>query len=216
MSTHPNSLLCWITDYIYAPYVTLGRLFGITPAHHIIMANIFVGQNQDPARDKWEKYDLKPIDYFYPERDLFPDPLISEETMNKLADTFEDKVRVSREDYESLKKVLGEDTGFLSEANAVDYSLFLVRFPAESQPGVVGRASNPWRVGVRSVDGKWRYRVAVLDFFWAKHTLRAQAMTGMVQMFNVIGRMGPMTITTTAREYRENFLAMVDALMEVC
>lgn len=179
------------------------------------MANIFVGRNQDPARDKWEKYDLKPIDYFYPERDLFPDPLVSKETMKKLADKLEDKVRVSREDYEYLKRILEEDTEFLLVANAVDYSLFLVRFPAESRPGVVGRESNPWRVGVRSVDGKWRYRVAVLDFFWAKHTLRAQAMTGVVQTFNVIGRMGPMTITTTAEEYREKFLAMVDALMEV-
>lgn len=215
MSSHPDSLLCWITDYIYAPYVTLGRLCRVTPAHHIIMANIFEGRNQDPARDKWEKYDLKPIDYFYPERDLFPDPLVSEETMKKLADKLEDKIRVSRVDYGYLKRVLKQDAEFLLEANAVDYSLFLVRFPAESRPGVVGRESNPWRVGVRSVDGKWRYRVVVLDFFWAKHTLPAQAMTGVVQTFNVIGRMGPMTITTTAEEYREKFLAMVDALMEV-
>ena len=40
-------------------------------------------------------------------------------------------------------------------------------------------------------------------------------MTGMVQMFNVIGHKGPMTITTTAEEYRAKFLTMVDAMMEI-
>lgn len=179
------------------------------------MANTLVGRDQDPSKQSWEKYDLKPIDYFYPERDLFPDPFVSQETMEKLADKFEDKVRVSRDDYSALKRVLEQDTEFLSAANAVDYSLFLVRFPADSRPRGVGKESSRWRAGVPSVDGRWRYRVAVLDFFWAKHTLRAQAMTGAVQMFNVIGHMGPMTITTTAGEYRENFLAMVDELMEV-
>lgn len=55
----------------------------------------------------------------------------------------------------------------------------------------------------------------MLDFFWAKHKLHAQAMTGVVQTFNVVGRQGPMTITTTADEYRHNFLSMVDAMMEI-
>lgn len=215
MLTHPDSLLVWITDYIYAPYLTLGRLCNVTPAHHIIMANTFSGRDKDPARHEWEKYDLKPVEYFYPERDLFPDPLVSKETMHKLADRLDDKVRITRGDYDNLRRVLEADTEFLSLSNAVDYSLLLVRFPATSEPGVVGR-ENRWRVGVRSVDGKWKYRGVVLDFFWAKHTLHAQAMTGVVQMFNVIGHKGPMTITTTATEYREKFLAMVDSLVEVC
>jgi hypothetical protein len=216
MRMHPDSLLVWITDYIYAPYLTLGRLCKITPAHHIIMANTFSGRGEDGdvARQEWEKYDLKPIQYFYPERDLFPDPLVSKETVDKLADTLEDKVRISAGDYELLRGGLESDTEFLRESNAVDYSLFLVRFPASSHPGVIGRG-NRWRVGVPSTDGKWKYRTVVLDFFWAKHTLHAQAMTGVVQMFNVIGHKGPMTITTTAAEYREKFLEMVDALVEV-
>lgn len=178
------------------------------------MASTFVGRDQDPLKAKWEKYDLKPIDYFYPERDLFPDPLASNETINKLADKLEDKVRISHGDYKDLMAVLEADTEFLCSANAVDYSLFLVRFPAESQPGTVGR-DNKWRAGVPSVDRKWKYRLVVLDFFWAKHMFRAQAMTGMVQMFNVIGHKGPMTITTTAEEYRAKFLTMVDAMMEI-
>lgn len=214
MRNHPDSCLIWITDYVYAPYITLGRLFGTSPAHHIIMTNTFSGRDGDPARDEWEKYDLKPIDYFYPERDLVPDPLVSEDTMNRLADKLDDKIRISRNDYEGLKATLEADTRFLCDANAVDYSLLLVRFPASSQPGAVGRLS-PWRVGVPSVDGKWKYRLVLLDFFWAKHRLHAQAMTGVVQTFNAVGHKGPMTITTTADEYREKFLEMVDSLIEV-
>lgn len=214
MRTHPDSLLVWITDYIYAPYLTLGRLCKVTPAHHVVMVNTFSGLDQNQARQKWEKYDLKPIDYFYPERDLFPAPLVSKDTMNKLVDTLEDRVRISAGDYEDLKRVLEADTEFLRSNNAVDYSLFLVRFPADSEPWTFGRR-NRWRVGVPSTDGIWKYRAVVLDFFWAKHKLHAQAMTGVVQVFNVIGHKGPMTITTTAAEYREKFLAMVDALVEV-
>ena len=178
------------------------------------MTNTFSGRDEDVDHDKWEKYDLKPIDYFYPERDLVPDPLVSEETLNRLADKLEDKIRIRAVDYEGLKAVLDADTRFLCDANAVDYSLLLVRFPASSVPGTGGRPS-PWRVGVSSVDGKWKYRLVLLDFFWAKHRLRAQAMTGVVQTFNVVGRQGPMTITTTSEEYREKFLEMVDSLIEV-
>lgn len=214
MRTNPDSLLVWITDYVFAPYITLGSLLRITPAHHIIMENVLCGKNDDPAKEQSETYDLKPVDYFYPERDLVPDPLVNEKTMERLGDRFEDKIRLSAEDYEDLMVTVRSDTEFLQEANAVDYSLFLVRFPASSRPGVVGR-KNRWRVGVSSADGKWRYHAVLLDFFWARHKLHAQAMTGMVQMFNMIGRQGPMTITTTADEYRQKFLEMVEAILEV-
>ncbi|GKZ30657.1 hypothetical protein AbraIFM66950_009855 [Aspergillus brasiliensis] len=214
MSAHHDSLLVWITDYVYAPYRTLGSLIGSTPAHHIIMDNILFGKAEDPHTDQWEKYDLKPIDYFYPERDLVPDPLVSEDTLRKIADQFDDKIRLTQEQYESLKQVLEADTDFLRSSNAVDYSLFFVRFPASSQPEVVGRHT-PWRIGLESADGKWKYRAVLLDFFWARHKLHAQAMTGVIQTFNVIGRQGPMTITTTADEYRQKFLAMVDSMVEV-
>ncbi|KAJ9302020.1 hypothetical protein DTO271G3_886 [Paecilomyces variotii] len=213
MSSHPDSLLVRITDFLISPYPTLGALLGISPAYHVIMENVLCGKNQDSAKDKWETYDLKPTDYFYPERDLFPQ-LTSEETMSKLVDTFEDKIRITRAQYEDLKNTVDQDTRFLQSANVVDYSLFLVRFPASSEPPVVGRRSQ-WRVGVPSADGKWKYRAVLLDFFWAKHKLRAQAMTGVVQTFNVVGRKGPMTITTTAEEYQQKFMAMVDGLVQL-
>lgn len=214
MRNHPESLLVWITDYIYAPYTSIGSILRTSPAHHIIMDNMLYGKEELPDGDKWETYDLKPIDYFYPERDLVPDPLVSEDTLERLADKFEDKVRLSRKNYEAVKRMLETDTAFLASANIVDYSLFLVRFPASLKPGSLGRKTQ-WRVGVTSSDGIWKYRAVVLDFFWAKHKLHAQAMTGAVEAFNVIGRQGPMSITTTADEYREKFLTMADEMMEV-
>jgi hypothetical protein len=214
MRTHPESLLVWITDYLYAPYRSIGSILRTSPGHHIIMENVLYGKAEDPNVEKWETYDLKPIDYFYPERDLVPDPLVSKDTLSRLADKFEDKIRLTRKNYEAVKRTLETDTAFLASADVVDYSLFLVRFPASSSPDNVGRKTQ-WRMGVTSADGKWKYRAVVLDFFWAKHTLHAQAMTGAVQAFNVIGRQGPMSITTTAKEYREKFLTMVDEMMEV-
>ncbi|KAJ5316557.1 hypothetical protein PENANT_c019G08546 [Penicillium antarcticum] len=214
MSQHPDSLLVWITDYIIAPYVTLGTIFGFTPARHIIMENALCGKDEDPAAEGWETYDLKPIDYFFPERDLLPEALVSEETLSKLADTFSDKLHLWRADYEKFWESIQDDTKFLEEANAVDYSLFLVRIPASSEPTVRGRAS-PWRIGLSSADGRWKYRAAVLDFFYARHKLQAQALSGVVQTFNVIGRQGPMTITTTASEYRAKFLAMIAGFITV-
>ncbi|KAL4785419.1 hypothetical protein BJX76DRAFT_324610 [Aspergillus varians] len=214
MRAHPESLLVWITDYIHAPYTSIGSILHTSPAHHIIMDNMLYGKEKDAHAEQWETYDLKPIDYFYPERDLVPGPLVSEGTLERLADKFEDKVRLTRKNYEAVKRMLETDTAFLASANIVDYSLFLVRLPASSKPGTLGRKTQ-WRAGVTSADGKWKYRASILDFFWAKHTLHAQAMTGAVQAFNVIGRQGPMSITTTAEEYREKFLTMVDEMMEV-
>ncbi|KAL2820884.1 hypothetical protein BDW59DRAFT_150458 [Aspergillus cavernicola] len=214
MRNHPESLLVWITDYVYAPYHSIGSILRTSPAHHIIMENVLYGKEDDPDAGSWETYDLKPIDYFYPERDLVPGPLVSEHTLSRLADKFEDKIRLTRKIYEAVKRTLETDTAFLASANIVDYSLFLIRFPASSKPDTIGRRTQ-WRVGVTSADGKWKYRAVVLDFFWAKHTLHAQAMTGAVQAFNVLGRQGPMSITTTAEEYREKFLVMVDEMMEV-
>ncbi|KAJ5142339.1 hypothetical protein N7526_003334 [Penicillium atrosanguineum] len=208
MREHPDSVLVWITDYLLSPYVTLGTLCGCTPAHHIIMENILCGQADDPAGNRWETYDLKPINYFYPERDIIPEPLVSEDTLSKLADTFNDKLHLWQEDYNTFWEAIQADTKFLQEANAVDYSLFLVRIPSSSSPEVLGE-------GESMEDGEWKYRAVILDFFWAKHKLHAQAMTGVVQTFNIVGRQGPMSITTTANEYRQNFLSMVKEMIQV-
>jgi hypothetical protein len=215
MALHPASLLVRITDFLCSPYVTLGSLLSFAPACHIVMENVLYGKDVDERGDKWETYDLKPVSYFYPERDIAGGHLASDSVKERLLDTFEDKVRVSEAHRIQLLETLQEDSKLLESCNAVDYSLFLVRYPAESKhvPTLIARAS-PWRSGVPSTDGKWMYRGVVLDFFWAKHKLQAQAMTGLIKSYNFFARQGPMSITTNAKEYRTRFLQMVEGLME--
>jgi hypothetical protein len=215
MRNHPDSLLIRITDFLGSRYLALGTIFRVTPSHHVIMENVLCDRQKGRAEDKWETYDLKPVDFFYPERDLVPDQLTGEGTMRKLFDTFDDKMRLTKDQYEDLKRTIEDDTAFLQSVNAIDYSLFLVRYPAHLQPGNTTERTSQWREGVPSTDGKWKYRAVLLDFFWAKHKLQAQAMTGVVQTFNVVGRQGPMSITTTAEEYRRKFLEMIDEMVEL-
>lgn len=215
MQENRDSLLVRITDFLRSQHPAIGTILKCTPSHHVIMENILHDRPRDPNSDRWETYDLKPVSYFYPERDLLPNQLTPKDATSKLFDIFKDKIRITKDQHRELRRTIESDLAFLQSMNAVDYSLFLVRYPADgTPPKSVGRG-NSWRQGVLSADGQWRYRLVLLDFFWAKHKLQAQAMTGMIQTFNVIGRQGPMSITTTAEEYREKFMRMVDSIIEL-
>ncbi|KAH3910393.1 hypothetical protein HBH56_151070 [Parastagonospora nodorum] len=221
MELNEDSLLVRITDLLYSPTATLGSALGAAPSHHIIMENILYGKTACTKhhQEQWETYDLKPNDYFYPERDVAGGRLASESVKERLIDDFPDKVRVTIDQKEELIAQLSRDSKILQNANAVDYSLFLVRYPADLDdvPTPPGRGSS-WRSGVVSLDGKWVYRAIVLDFFWAKDALQAQTLTGLVKLFNALkwGKdHGPMSITTTSDEYRQRFLGMVDDMVEV-
>ncbi|KAF2017363.1 SAICAR synthase-like protein [Aaosphaeria arxii CBS 175.79] len=225
MELNETSLLVRITDLLYTPQTTLGAILGAAPSHHIVMENILYGKSSCGKDDqkKWETYDLKPNDYFFPERDVMGGRLAPESVKERLIDEFPDKVRVSVDEKEELIAQLSRDTKILQDANAVDYSLFLVRYPASMThadggdvPVPAGRQSS-WRNGVQSQD-KWVYRAVLLDFFWAKDALQAKTLTGLVKAFNFlkVGKdHGPMSITTTSDEYRQRFLKMVDAIVEV-
>ncbi|EKG18035.1 Phosphatidylinositol-4-phosphate 5-kinase core [Macrophomina phaseolina MS6] len=214
MHAYPNSLLVRITDFLEAIAPSLGgSLLGTAPAHHVVMENVLFGKDADAG---WETYDLKPASYFYPERDIAGGRLAPESVKERLVDKFPDKVRVTPAQRDELLAALGADTELLRRANAVDYSLFLVRYPAQPEreiPAVKARTS-AWREGVRSVDGRWVYRAVVLDFFWAKHKTQPQLMTKLVKSFNFFARKGPMSITTSPDEYRSRFLKMVKGYVE--
>lgn len=201
----------------------------------------------DASGPGWETYDLKPRDYFFPERDIADGMLVPDSVMNKLIDEFPGTVRVTHEAKAQLLELLEVDTNLLAEKSAVDYSLFLVRFPGPnskqrnpshhhhhqnpqpSQPQQhqnddggggnvasvpsVPSLSHPWRTGINDINGEWTYRVVVLDFFWAKSTLRAKTMTRLVNAFNLLAKKGPMSITADPVEYRQRFLKMVDAIV---
>ena len=215
MRGHRSSLLVRITDFLWTPYTSLGGLLGFAPTHHIVMENIMYGKDLDTQGDKWETYDLKPTSFFYPERDILEGALTSQATKDKLVDDFDDKIRITEAQFNDLLSVLEADTAFLEKHNAVDYSLFLVRFPASANIEYLDQKKTIWGEGIESTDKQWKYRVVLLDFFWAKHKLQAKAMTGLINSYNVIGRHGPMSITTTPKDYRDRFLKMVRGFIEV-
>jgi hypothetical protein len=223
MATSPSSLLVRITDLLHAPLSAIGIALGTAPSHHIVMENILYGKSACSAQRQkdWETFDLKPSDYFFPERDIAGGHLAPESVKERLIDTFPDKVRVGVDEKEALVYALTQDTKILADANAVDYSLFLVRYPfvpdAETIPHPPGLAS-AWRKGVVSSDQKWVYRAVLLDFFWARDALQAKTLVGLVNGWNFLQKgkgNGPMSITTSVGEYRERFLKMVDGIVEV-
>ncbi|KAF2850978.1 SAICAR synthase-like protein [Plenodomus tracheiphilus IPT5] len=226
IKSNNDSLLVRITDFLYSRTPTIGAAVGAAPSHHIIMENILYGKSScsKNQQKQWETYDLKPNSYFYPERDVAGGRLAPESVKERLIDEFDDKIRVTIDQKEELITQLTRDSQILQASNAVDYSLFLVRYPADLRPSEndsiptpPGRGSS-WRNGIVSRDGKWVYRAVVLDFFWAKDALQAQTLTGLVKLFNMLkfGKdHGPMSITTTSEEYRQRFLGMVDDMVEV-
>ncbi|EMC94624.1 hypothetical protein BAUCODRAFT_58045, partial [Baudoinia panamericana UAMH 10762] len=228
MQRTETSLLVRITDFLQPVSHTIGTALGTAPSHQLVMENILYGQDKHDEQDhegkqKWESWDLKPMSYFYPERDVAGGALTSDETKSKLADEFHDKLVLSLDDAEDFKAQLEKDTKLLADCNAVDYSLFLVRIPIEATEGGAAPPPEPpfappsppsWRTGVSSADGNYAYRAAVLDFFWAKHKTQALAMTGLINAYNAVDRQGPMSITTDAPEYRQRFLAMCNEFVE--
>ncbi|KAM0273574.1 hypothetical protein ACHAQH_008237 [Verticillium albo-atrum] len=222
MRSHPHSLLVRIADMVYSFHPTLGGIIGTAPTHHIIMENLLYGK-QESGEDwhamKWETYDLKPSDYFFPERDIADGNLAPQSVKDKLIDEFPDRVKVSAQSKKELLDILAADTQLLADNNAIDYSLFLVRYPGpnttDPQPEVakVKSDAEPWRTGMTDATGLWTYRVVVLDFFWARHKFHAQAMTGLVKLFNKVAHKGPMSITANPTEYRQRFLNMVDGIV---
>ncbi|QIX00762.1 hypothetical protein AMS68_006279 [Peltaster fructicola] len=229
MKKNQGSLLVRIMDFLETSQSTVGTTIGLAPSHHIIMENIRYGEGKGDDEQKWESYDLKPLSYFYPERDVAGGAFASKDAMDKLADEFNEKLILSLDEAEDLKAQLEKDTALLARCNAVDYSLYLVRIPAAvasdksssdapippAEPPFVPPGPPSWRTGMKSADGKWVYRAAVLDFFWAKHKLTAKIMTGLINTYNLVDKQGPMSITTNASEYRERFLKMCKEMLEV-
>jgi Phosphatidylinositol-4-phosphate 5-Kinase len=236
MSKHPRSLLIRITDFLGWQRYSLGGLLKLVPTYQIVMENLLVGQDEASASggDEWATWDLKPADYFFPERDIAGGRLTSEATKSKLADKFEDKITLTQSEADQFLSLLERDTELLANSKAVDYSLFLVRIPLSSpqnpfadeagfdnapEPPTYPPFAPPdpptWRTGIKSSDGKYVYRAAVLDFFWAKHKTHAKLMTLLINAWNLIDRQGHMSITTTPDEYRERFLGMCKSFLEI-
>ncbi|KAH8818681.1 hypothetical protein DL96DRAFT_1470881 [Flagelloscypha sp. PMI_526] len=240
MATHPKSLLVRIVDFLACPYPCIGSILSLAPTHHIVMENLLVGEQEaeQAGGKEWRTWDLKPHSYFYPERDIAGGLLATEATKSKLADKFDDEIPLKRVEATAFWGQLEEDTLLLQHHNAVDYSLFLVRIPLSETGEAIDPFSDPteqweeadlpptrppftppqppsWRTGFPTADHKYVFRATVLDFFWAKHTLHAKTLTGLVRFWNVFASKGHMSITTTPEEYRQRFLKMCREIIRV-
>ncbi|PNS14586.1 hypothetical protein CAC42_2643 [Sphaceloma murrayae] len=229
MTKYQDSALIRICDLLAASQHAIGITLGLAPSHHIVMENILHGQadHKQETDPEWQSFDLKPQSYFFPERDIADGRLTSEATKSRLADDFPDKIILDEHQSADFLGILERDTKLLQDCNAVDYSLFLVRIKIKDRdpfedPAIVpaGAPFTPpappsWRTGIVSPDGKHVFRAAILDFFWAKHKMQPKLMTGLIKAWNLIDRQGPMSITTTAEEYRTRFLSMVKELIEI-
>lgn len=236
MKHNTASLLIRITDFLGWRSLALGGILQLVPTHHIVMENLLIGRDEakESGGGHWESWDLKPTSYFFPERDIAGGSLTSEATKSKLADRFDGKLVLTKEESERFIRQLEQDTTLLAENLAVDYSLFLVRIPlsepqnpftddanvdnapqAPEYPPFAPPMPPSWRTGVRSSDGKYVYRAAVLDFFWAKHKIQPKLFTLLIKVWNLVDKQGPMSITTKPDEYRERFLKMCREMVEV-
>lgn len=231
LSTHPHSLLCRIYALLSSTGPALGLALGTAPGDHVVMSNLLYNPAHPSSNlsnpssgshdTKWETFDLKPTSYFFPERDVAGGMLASEATKSRLADHYEGKILLSRKQARNFVQTLEEDTRVLAEGNAVDYSLFLVRREVApmnedpfADPPNADHADSDWQAGVTSADGKYMFRAAVLDFFWAKHKTQPRVLSFLVKTYNLAMNHGEMSITTTAEEYRERFLGMCRDLVE--
>lgn len=214
MELYADSLLVRMTDFLGWRRRSLGGLLGFAPTYHLVMENLLHGLEGQPEK---ETFDLKPNSYFFPERDIAGGRLSSEATKSKLADHFDDKVVLTRGQADEFFDMLEKDTELLEKHNAVDYSLMLVRVPKDTH--ILGQDpfKDPpnWRTGIPSQDDKYLFRAVILDFFWAKHKTYPMIMTALIKVWNALTRSGPMSITTTAPEYRSRFLAMCREIVKV-
>ena len=118
--SHPESEIVHMTDALFNFAPRLGRILRTSPSNFLIMENSREGEG-------WEDYDLKPTNYFYPERDFLGGKLTSQEHKERLHDIFEGHIDLHAKEYEKLMKSLEEDAQFLSDMEAIDYSLFVIR-----------------------------------------------------------------------------------------
>ena len=203
------TLLCQITDVLASFDHRLGDWLGISPSHYVVMANVLEGLDKARGCRKW---DLKPLCFFEPTRDLVPDPVKTEQARSGLADELDDKLVLTRREKGLLMQQIERDTAFLQDMKTIDYSLLLGRYPVdmfhpprqgsgERDPMALpaGGATDFVR-GVRSADGKWVYKMALLDFFWNIEQL-------MPRIMKAAGKLLPeQSITTEPERYRKEFL----------
>lgn len=199
-----DTLLSGITDVLYSFDYRLGGSLGISPSHFIVMRNNLTRLDKELGCKKW---DLKPPGFFEPTRDLVPDIIKPDAAKSGLADEMDEEIILARKRKADLMSLLERDTEFLMRKEIIDYSLLLGRYPVD----MFGEVPQPesFLTGVRSGDGKWIYKMCILDFLWNVKQLHPK-------IIQAAGTALPeQTITTQPHRYRNEFLMMMDGYIKV-
>ena len=185
---------------MYSFNFRLGEALGISPGHYLVMRNIL-------ERPGYEKWDLKPSGFFEPTRDLVPDDMKSGQAKSGLADELPEDMRITlaAKDREIVLERLRKDTNWLCEMATIDYNLLLGRWKAEEYGDEEEGQEGEWR----SPDGRWVYRMALVDYLWNVEQLRPKIM-------QTAGMLLPeQTVTTEPERYRDEFMKMMEEYVKV-
>ncbi|KAK8113794.1 hypothetical protein PG999_005863 [Apiospora kogelbergensis] len=203
MRANPGSLLVRITDFLECARGSLGTLFGLAPSHHIVMENILYGQDDKKASSSTPGF--SPVDG---DDAAEGEPKKKWESWDLKPSSYffpERDIAGGKLTSEATKSKLADE---------FEGKLYLTLDQAEDFKAQLQKDTN-WCTGIASSNGKEVYRAAVLDFFWAKHTVHAKAMTGLINTYNLVDEQGPMSVTAEADEYRQRFMKMCLDMIEV-
>jgi hypothetical protein len=195
MTVNQDSLLCRITDALFNFDLRFWNLLRLgTASHFLVMQNMLAGFDEEKGCQQW---DLKPRDYL--RADLLV-PLSGEESERLLFK--KGGLKLTQTQCDNLMSVLSRDTMFLAERKVVDYSLLIGRYPLEM--GVQLEEPSNFRGGVISADGKYVYRIGIIDFFFSHKT----APSIVQNAGDIIPGDLEFTFTDAPQSYRKNFLEM--------
>lgn len=108
------------------------------------------------------------------------------------------------------RHLVEHDTAFLAKMETIDYSMLLGRYPIEMfhdkpdpskhRDPLVLPKKDDFVQGVISADGKWVYKMCILDFLWNVQQLHPK-------IIKAAGAPFPeQTVTTEPYRYRQEFL----------
>ncbi|KAF9014201.1 phosphatidylinositol-4-phosphate 5-kinase-domain-containing protein [Cyathus striatus] len=151
----------------YTMYMSQFAYSLLTPITDESEAREASGSSQSKHRREWN---LKPPHFFESTRDLVPDTLKTSAAKSGLADVHiptKDRPVVTEQKKSELLSVLRDDAQFLSNLHVVDYSILLGRWKRSEFPYDLGNQQR-WCDGVLSRDGRWVYKISVMDFLWSQ------------------------------------------------
>ncbi len=202
MLAHKDTMLTRITDALFNFDLRFWNWLRLgTASHFLVMQNMLDGFDEEKGCRQW---DLKPTEYL--RADLLI-PLSGEENEKLLFK--KGGISFTQEQHDKFMEILARDTKFLADKKVVDYSLLLGRYPLEV--GVALGEEKTFPGGVVSADGKYIYKIGIIDFFFSHKTAPAVVKNA----GDIIPGDLEFTFTDAPSSYRKNFLEMAKDYIKI-